>query len=64
MAANETHPRTAPVGSAWTVHGPNRQLGAVACMRHMMGGNPLDLGGLADNVTALTRVLERSGVYW
>jgi hypothetical protein len=33
-------------------------------MRHMMGGNPLDLGGLADNVTALTRVLERSGVYW
>ena len=26
-------------------------------MRHMMGGNPLYLGGLADNVTALTRVL-------
>ena len=25
--------------------------------RHMMGGNPLYLGGLADNVTALTRVL-------
>ena len=25
--------------------------------RHMMGGNPLDLGGLADDVTALTRVL-------
>ena len=48
------------------VHGPNRQLGSVSVFhdRHMMGGNPLDLGGLADNVTALTRVLERSGVYW
>ena len=55
MAANETYP-TYPAPLA--AHGPNRQLGAVACMRHMMGdGNPLGLGGLADDVTALTRVL-------
>ena len=55
VAANETTEPTSPAPLA--AHGPNRQLGAVACMRHMMGGNPLDLGGLADNVTALTRVL-------
>ena len=55
MAANEYYP-TCPAPLA--AHGPKGQLGAVACMRHMMGdGNPLDLGGLADDVTALTRVL-------
>ena len=55
VAANET---TEPTSSApLAAHGPKGQLGAVACMRHMMGGNPLDLGGLADDVTALTRVL-------
>ena len=64
MAANDTHPRTAPVGSAWTVHGPNRHLGCVACMRHMMGdSNPFDLGGLADDATALTRVLRSLYMY-
>ena len=52
VAANETTEPTSPAPLA--AHGPNRQLGAVACMRHMMGdGNPLDLGGLADDVTAL-----------
>ena len=41
------------------VHGPKGQLGAASVVhdRHMMGGNPLDLGGLADDVIALTRVL-------
>ena len=54
MAANDTYPNTAPVGSAWTVHGPNRHLGVSHARDHMMGGsNPLDLGGLADDVTAL-----------
>ena len=52
VAANETTEPTSPAPLA--AHGPNRQLGSVACMRHMMGdGNPLDLGGLADDVTAL-----------
>ena len=56
MAANETTEPTSPAPLA--AHGPKGQLGAVACMRHMMGdSNPLGLGGLADNVTALTRVL-------
>ena len=64
MAANETTEPTSPAPLA--AHGPNRQLGSVSVFhdRHMMGGNALYLGGLADNVTALTRVLERSGVYW
>ena len=53
VAANETHPETAPLAA----NGPDGQLGAVACMRHMTGGNPLELDGLADDVTAPTRVL-------
>ena len=53
VAANETHPETAPLAA----NGPDGQLGAVAFMRHMTGGNPLELDGLADDVTAPTRVL-------
>ena len=59
MAANETHPRTAPLAA----NGPNRQLGSASVChdRHMMGGNPLYLDGLADDVTALLRVLRSLG---
>ena len=69
MAANETYP-TYPAPLA--AHGPNGQLGAASCdtdeerkANGMSGSrwcqvaanNPFGLGGLADNVTALTRVL-------
>ena len=57
VAANETTEPTSPAPLA--AHGPNRQLGSVSVFhdRHMMGGNPLDLDGLADDVTAPTRGL-------